>query len=77
MSVGADMRTSNYSNNNNNRTSRGSVGFAGLLTILLIALKLCGIISWSWIWIFAPIWIHLGASVLAFIIVIVLLNRMK
>lgn len=65
------------SNDNNNKISRGGVGFTSLLTILFIALKLCGIISWSWIWVFAPIWIHLGASVLVFIIVIVLLNRRK
>lgn len=35
--------------------SRG-IGFAGLLTIAFIVLKLCGIISWSWIWILSPLW---------------------
>jgi len=29
----------------------------GILTILFIALKLIGYISWSWIWILSPIWI--------------------
>ena len=33
------------------------VGFAGLLTIVFIALKLCGIIKWSWLWVLSPLWI--------------------
>ncbi len=34
-----------------------SVGFIGLLTILFIALKLIGVISWSWLWVLSPLWI--------------------
>ena len=29
------------------------------LTVLFLILKLCGIISWSWWWIFSPIWVSL------------------
>ena len=32
------------------------IGFFSLLTILLIGLKLCKVIDWSWIWIFSPLW---------------------
>lgn len=33
----------------------GGVGFFGLLTIVLIVLKLCGVITWDWIWVlFGP-----------------------
>lgn len=32
------------------------IGFAGLLTIAFIILKLCGIISWPWIWVLSPLW---------------------
>ena len=32
-------------------------GFTGLLTLLFIALKLTGQITWSWWWVFAPLWI--------------------
>lgn len=35
----------------------GGIGFCGLLAILFIALKLLGIITWSWLWVLAPIWI--------------------
>lgn len=38
-------------------TSSGGIGFAGLLTILFIALKLTGVITWSWLWVLSPLWI--------------------
>lgn len=38
--------------------------------IAFIALKLCGILEWSWWWVIAPIWIPWGA--LAAIIAILL-----
>jgi hypothetical protein len=37
--------------------SGGGVGFAGLLTVLFVALKLTGVITWSWWWVVSPIWI--------------------
>jgi hypothetical protein len=43
--------------NNNNNTSGGGIGFLGALTILFIALKLLGYITWSWWWVLAPLWI--------------------
>lgn len=38
----------------NSNTSRG-IGFAGALTILFIALKLIGAITWSWWWVLSPL----------------------
>lgn len=38
-------------------TVNGGIGFTGLLIIAFIVLKLLGIITWSWVWVFAPIWI--------------------
>lgn len=35
-------------------------GFTTLLTIVFITLKLCNVISWSWIWVLSPIWITFG-----------------
>lgn len=43
------------------------VGFIGLLTILFIALKLLGVIDWSWIWILSPIWISIALCILIII----------
>lgn len=46
--------------------SEGGIGFLGLLTLLFIALKLTGVIAWSWWWVLAPIWLP-TAIFLAFI----------
>lgn len=53
-------------------TSSGGIGFFGLLTITFIALKLAGLIDWSWIWVLAPIWISVGlfAGLVAFLILL-------
>lgn len=32
------------------------IGFLGLLALLFIALRLTGVIQWSWFWVLAPIW---------------------
>ena len=38
-------------------SSSSGVGFCGLLGLLFIALRLCGVIDWSWWWVLSPIWI--------------------
>ena len=35
-------------------SSSSGIGFFGLLELVFIVLKLCGIIHWSWIWVFMP-----------------------
>jgi len=52
-------------------SSGGSIGFAGLLTILFIALKLTGVITWSWLWVLSPLWISFGLG-LVFLIIFLL-----
>lgn len=35
----------------------------GVLSILLVAfivLKLCGVITWSWLWVLSPLWIPIA-----------------
>ena len=54
--------------------NKGGIGFVGVLTILFIALKLCGVISWSWVWVLAPIWIE-ALIIVALILFIVVLTR--
>ena len=49
-------------------SSSGGIGFAGLLTVLFIALKLTGYITWSWLWVLSPLWI--GFFVIIMIIII-------
>jgi hypothetical protein len=50
----------------------GGVGFFGLLALLFIALKLCGIIEWSWWLVLLPLWGPFLAGV-AFVVVVVTL----
>lgn len=38
------------------------IGFTGLLTIAFIVLKLCGVITWPWIWVLCPLWIPLAIA---------------
>ena len=47
----------NKNYNNNNSTTSAGIGFCGLLTIAFIVLKLLNGITWSWLWVLAPIWI--------------------
>lgn len=51
-------------------TVNGGIGFAGLLTIAFIVLKLLGIITWSWVWVFSPIWIEIILIVLLAVLII-------
>jgi hypothetical protein len=44
---------------NTTTTASGGIGFAGLLTIAFIILKLCGVITWKWVWVLSPIWISI------------------
>ena len=57
-----------------NNSKKGGIGFVGLLTILFIALKLLGKISWSWVWVLSPLWIPVAISII-FIIIAFIIGR--
>ena len=48
-------------------TSSG-IGLGTLLTVVFVVLKLVGVITWSWVWVLAPLWIS-AALVVLFIMV--------
>ena len=50
--------------NEKNTATTGGIGFFGLLTIVFIVLKLCKVISWSWVWVLAPTWIPLAVGLI-------------
>ena len=62
---------------NNKTTTSSGIGFSGLLAILFIALKLTGYITWSWLWVLAPIWIPFIIVVFILIIagIVIALNK--
>ena len=43
------------------------IGFLGLLTLIFITLKLCEVISWSWLWVLAPMWLGFALFVTMFL----------
>ena len=56
------------SENSSSSSSSGGIGVLGLLGVLFVALKLTGVITWSWWLVTLPFW---GAA--ALIIVVLLL----
>ena len=59
----------------NKSTSSSGIGFFGLLAILFIALKLTGVITWSWLWVLAPIWITFVIVVFILISIVIIANK--
>lgn len=50
------------------------IGIAGILTIIFVIMKCLGHLTWSWWWVFAPLWISAGLGIgILFLIGIVLL----
>ena len=55
----------------------GSMSFAGVLQVIFIVLKLCHVIDWSWLWVFAPTWISIGLVliILLMLFIIIMVTR--
>lgn len=52
-----------------NGSSGVSLGLCDVLFVVFLILKLCGLISWSWWWVFSPIWIPVAIIlIVAFIV---------
>ena len=47
----------------------GGLGLSSTLGIIFIVLKLCKVITWSWIWVVSPFWITLLLILIIAIIV--------
>ena len=43
--------------NQNEKKASGSIGITTILFVVFLVLKLTGLISWSWWWVTAPLWI--------------------
>jgi len=53
----------------NQQTSSG-IGLGGTLFIVFLILKLVGVISWSWWWVFSPLWIPFVLFIIILCIVV-------
>ena len=49
-------------------TVRIGLNFAEVLGVVFIALRLCGVIDWPWVWVLAPIWVPICLWLLAVLI---------
>ena len=54
----------------------GGLGLSSTLGIIFIVLKLCKVITWSWIWVVSPFWISLGLLIVL-LILLLLVNSIK
>lgn len=52
--------------------AKGGLGLGGVLFVVFLVLKLCKVITWSWWWVFAPIWIPFVICLIIFIIALFL-----
>lgn len=46
----------------------GGMGFCSVLGLIFIVLKLVGVITWSWKWVLAPIWIPIVIAIIVFVV---------
>ena len=59
------------SENNTSSSSSGGISLASLLTFVFVLAKIFEvgpIASWSWLWVFSPLWISFGIA-LAFVVI--------
>lgn len=54
-----------------NNSSSSGMGILGVLQIVFLALKLTGLITWSWPVVLIPSWISLGILVILLIIALI------
>ena len=55
--------------------NRNGIGIAGILLIVFIVLKLCNIVTWSWVWVLSPLWISVILTITFYIIIYKFFNR--
>lgn len=53
--------------------STGGISFYSLLGLLFIGLKLGGVITWSWWWVLAPIWIPIALVIITLVIISIII----
>ena len=62
-------------NNTNTTTKSAYLSFGAILTLIFIVLKLTGCITWSWVWVLAPLWIDFIIGVILMIIAAVVVKK--
>ena len=58
---------------NNKTTSGGGITFVSLLQLVFIVLKLCGVITWSWVFVLMPLIVATGITIILFAVLAILM----
>ena len=64
-------------NQKTTKTAKNGVNALELLTIVFIVLKLCKVITWSWLWVLSPTWISWVLAIIVVIIVVIMEKKGK
>ena len=59
----------------NNSNSGGGIGLCNVLFIILLTLKLLGVISISWWWVFSPLIVGFAIGIICLIIILTLISK--
>ena len=62
-------------NANTTTTKSACPSFGAILTLIFIVLKLTGCITWSWVWVLAPMWIDFLIGVIILVIAAVIAKK--
>jgi ABC-type antimicrobial peptide transport system permease subunit len=46
------------------KTTSNGIGIGMILFLIFMTLKLTGHITWSWLWVFSPLWIPISVGVI-------------
>lgn len=65
------------SKNSNGSAAGGGLGLSGVLLVVFVVLKLCKVITWSWVWVLSPLWISaiIWGIILLIIIIYLMLDK--
>ena len=58
---------------NNKTTSGGGITFVSLLQLVFIVLKLCGVVTWSWVFVLMPLIVATGITIILFAVLAILM----
>ena len=59
------------------KNSSGGIGIATVLFLIFLVLKLTKVITWSWWWVFSPLWISVGVVLVVFVLWALVLTVLK
>mgnify|MGYP000618660159 FL=1 len=59
----------------NNSNSGSGIGLCNVLFIILLILKLLGVISISWWWVFSPLIVGFAIGIICLIIILTLISK--